>query len=100
MGEVDDAGSKGSAARVLEAGHRYLDYVGRGSFYGFPASLRRQLFRDEEFSELYCRHNGRNSAASPLVLVNRARSSATNSMPPDSWVAVESSPPTSRPARK
>ena len=29
---------------LLEADHLYLDYVGRGSFYGFLASLRGQLF--------------------------------------------------------
>ena len=39
---------------LLEADHLYLDYVGRGSFYGFLASLRGQLFRDEDFAELYC----------------------------------------------
>ena len=31
---------------LLESDHLYLDYVGRGSFYGFLASLRGQLFRD------------------------------------------------------
>ena len=29
---------------LLEADHLYLDYVGRGSFYGFLASLRGQHF--------------------------------------------------------
>ncbi len=45
----------------LEADHLYLDYVGRGSFYGFLASMLGQLFRDEEFSELYFPDNGRDS---------------------------------------
>ena len=45
----------------------YLDYVGRGSFYGFLASLRGQLFRDEDFAELYCPDNGRDSVPPSLV---------------------------------
>ena len=50
-----------------EADHLYLDYVGRGSFYGFLASLRGQLFRDEDFAELYCPDNGRDSVPPSLV---------------------------------
>ena len=45
----------------------YLDYVGRGSFYGFLASLRGQLFRDEDFADLYCPDNGRDSVPPSLV---------------------------------
>ena len=41
--------------------------MGRGSFYGFLASLRGQLFRDEDFSELYCPDNGRDSVPPSLV---------------------------------
>ena len=47
--------------------HLYLDYVGRDSFYGFLASLRDQLFRDEDFSQLYCPDNGRDSVPPSLV---------------------------------
>ncbi len=65
--EVEDAGSTVGATRALEADHLYLDYVGRGSFYGFLASLRGQLFRDEEFAELYCPDNGRDSVPPSLV---------------------------------
>ena len=39
----------------------------RGSFYGFLASLRGQLFRDEDFAELYCPDNGRDSVPPSLV---------------------------------
>ena len=46
---------------LLEADYLYLDHVGRDSFYGFLASMRGQLFRDEEFAELYCPNNGRDS---------------------------------------
>ena len=45
----------------------YLDYVGRDSFYGFLASMRGQLFRDEGFTELYCPDNGRDSVAPSLL---------------------------------
>jgi len=52
---------------LFEADHLYLDYVGRDSFYGFLASQRGQLFRDEEFAELYCPDNGRDSVPPSLI---------------------------------
>ena len=61
-------GVRSAQRGLLEADHLYLDYVGRGSFYGFLASLRGQLFRDEEFAELYCPDNGRDSARTALLL--------------------------------
>jgi hypothetical protein len=39
----------------------YLDFVGRDSFYGFLATQRSRLFRDEDFADLYCLTNGRDS---------------------------------------
>ena len=60
-------GVRSAQRGLLEADHLYLDYVGRGSFYGFLASLRGQLFRDEEFAELYCPDNGRDSVPPSLV---------------------------------
>lgn len=54
---------------LFEADHLYLDYVGRDTFYGFLASQRGQLFRDEEFAELYCPDNGRDSVP-PSLLAN------------------------------
>ena len=50
-----------------EADHMYLDHVGRHSFYGFLASMRDQLFRDEEFADLDCPDNGRNSVPPSLL---------------------------------
>ena len=67
MWEVEDAGSTVGATRAAGSDHLYLDYVGRSSFYGFLASLRGQLFRDEEFAELYCPDNGRDSVPPSLV---------------------------------
>ena len=60
-------GVRSAQRGLLEADHLYLDYVGRGSFYGFLASMRGQLFQDEEFSELYCPDNGRDSVPPSLV---------------------------------
>ncbi len=60
-------GVRSAQLGLLEADHLYLDYVGRGSFYGFLASMRGQLFRDEEFAELYCRDNGRDSVPPSLL---------------------------------
>lgn len=50
-----------------EGDHIYLDFVGRDSFYGFLASHRGQLFRDEDFAELYCSDNGRPSVPPSLL---------------------------------
>ena len=50
-----------------EADHLYLDHVGRHSFYGFLASMRGQLFQDEEFADLYCPDNGRDSVPPSLL---------------------------------
>lgn len=52
---------------LLEADHLYLDHVGHQSFYGFLASMRGQLFKDEEFAELYCLDNGRDSVPPSLL---------------------------------
>jgi len=52
---------------LFEADHLYLDYIGRSSFYGFLASQRGQLFRDEDFAELYCAVNGRDSVPPSLL---------------------------------
>ena len=60
-------GKRSKQLGFLEADHLYQDYVGRGSFYGFLASLRGQLFRDEDFAELYCPDNGRDSVPPSLV---------------------------------
>ena len=45
-----------------------LDFVGSDTFYGRLAALRGQLFRDEDFAELYCRDNGRPSVGPALLM--------------------------------
>ena len=62
-------GKRSDQRGYLEADHLYLDHVGCQSFYGFLASMRGQLFRDEEFAELYCPDNGRDSVP-PSLLAN------------------------------
>jgi len=56
--------------RLPESGggdHAYLDHGGRDSFYGFLALHRAQLFRDEDFADLYCAGNGRPSVPPCLL---------------------------------
>lgn len=60
-------GERSSQRGFFEADHMYLEYVGRHSFYGFLASMRDQLFRDEEFAGLYCPNNGRDSVPPGLL---------------------------------
>lgn len=52
---------------LFEADHLYLEHVGRDTFYGFLASMRGQLFRDEEFAEFYCPNNGRDSVPPSML---------------------------------
>jgi transposase len=55
---------------LFEADHLYLDYVGRDTFYGFLASQRGKLFRDENFAELYCSDNGRPSVPPSILAMS------------------------------
>src|SRR5215208_4941385 len=47
--------------------HPYLGHVGRDAFYGFLASHRGELFREEDFTCLYCSGNGRPSVPPSLL---------------------------------
>ncbi len=49
------------------AEHPYLDHVGRDTFYGFLALHRDEIFRDEDFADLYCPDNGRPSVSPSLL---------------------------------
>src|SRR5579884_28114 len=60
-------GKRSPQRGLFEADHLYLDFVGQDTFYGFLASQRGQLFRDEEFAALYVLDNGRPSVP-PSVL--------------------------------
>jgi len=54
---------------IFTADTQYLDKVGRDSFYGFLALNRHGIFRDEDFAELYCPNNGRESAPPSIVAI-------------------------------
>ena len=60
-------GKRSPQRGMFEADHVYLDFVGRDSFYGFLATERGNLFRDEDFGPLYCPDNGRNSVPPSLL---------------------------------
>lgn len=52
---------------LWQADNQYLGFVGPNTFYGRLAGLRGELFRDEEFADLYCLDNGR-PGVSPALL--------------------------------
>jgi len=60
-------GERGPQRGLFEADAIYLDFVGRGSFYAFLASLRGDLFRDQDFAGLYSAVLGRPSVAPSLL---------------------------------
>ena len=60
-------GERSEQRGLWEADRLYLDHVGQDTFYGQLASLRGQLFRDEEFAEFYCADNGRDSVPPSLL---------------------------------
>ena len=61
-------GKQSDQRGLWEADSLYIDHVGRGSFYR-PAVLNKggQLFRDEDFAQLYCADNGRDSVPPSLL---------------------------------
>ena len=60
-------GERSEQRGLWEADRLYIEHVGRGSFYGLLASMRGQLFEDEDFAELYCADNGRDSVPPSLL---------------------------------
>ena len=60
-------GKRPAQRGLFEADHLYGPLVGQDSFYGFLASQRGKLFRDEDFAEMYCAHNGRDSVPPSLL---------------------------------
>ena len=60
-------GNRSDQKGLWEADRLYLDYVGKDTFYGLLASLRGQLFSDDDFAEIYCPDNGRDSVPPSLL---------------------------------
>jgi transposase len=62
-------GKRGRQRGLFEADTAYGAFVGRDSFYGWLASQRGELFRDEEYAGLYVLDNGRPSVPPSLLAV-------------------------------
>ena len=60
-------GKRSAQRGLFEADTLLADFVGQRTFYGFLASQRDELFRDEDFAALYCRDNGRPSVPPSLL---------------------------------
>ena len=60
-------GKRGLQRGLFEADTLYSDFVGRDTFYGWLASQRGTLFRDEDFAQLYTLTNGRPSVPPSLL---------------------------------
>ena len=60
-------GKRSDQRGLWEADRLYLDYVGQDTFYGLLASLRGRLFRDDDFADIYCPDNGRDSVPPSLL---------------------------------
>jgi hypothetical protein len=60
-------GQRSAQWGMFEADTMFADFVGRQKFYGFFASQRGELFRDEDFAALYCPNNGRPSVPPSLL---------------------------------
>ncbi len=60
-------GERSAQRGLFEADTMFADFVGRRNFYGFLASQRGELFRDEDFASLYCPNNGRPSVPPSLL---------------------------------
>jgi transposase len=62
-------GKRGPQRGLFEADTAYVAFVGRDSFYGWLASQRGELFRDEAFAGLSVLDNGRPSVPPSLLAV-------------------------------
>ncbi len=60
-------GKRSAQWGLFEADTLYGEFVGKRTFYGYLASQRRELFRDEDFAQLYCPNNGRPSVPPSLL---------------------------------
>ena len=60
-------GKRSDQKGLWEADRLYLDYVGQDTFYGLLASLRGQLFSDDDFAEIYGPDN-RGDSVPPSLL--------------------------------
>jgi len=62
-------GRRDPQSSLFDGDQVYLDHVGRRTFYAYLAGERHNLFRDEEFAELYSAGRGRPSVPPSLLCV-------------------------------
>lgn len=60
-------GKRSAQWGLFEADTLYGDFVGKRTFFGYLASERGELFRDDDFANLYCPNNGRPSVPPSLL---------------------------------
>src|SRR5436190_4175187 len=60
-------GKRSAQRGLFEADSMFAEFVGQRNFYGYLASQRDELFRDEDFAALYCRNRGRPSVPPGLL---------------------------------
>jgi hypothetical protein len=60
-------GKRSAQRGLFEADTQYGEFVGQRTFYGYLASQRDELFRDEDFAALYSRRRGRPSVPPSLL---------------------------------
>src|SRR5215471_3060262 len=60
-------GKRSAQRGLFEADTRYAEFVGQRTFYGYLASQRDELFRDEDFAALYSCDRGRPSVPPSLL---------------------------------
>ena len=60
-------GKRSAQRGLFEADTRYGEFVGQRTFYGYLASQRDELFRDDDFAALYSRERGRPSVPPSLL---------------------------------
>jgi hypothetical protein len=60
-------GKRSAQRGLFEADTRYGEFVGQRTFYGYLASQRDELFRDQDFAALYSHDRGRPSVPPSLL---------------------------------
>ncbi len=62
-------GQRDPQATIFDGDQLYLEHVGERTLYGYLARHRHELFRDEDFAELYHAELGRPSVPPSLLCV-------------------------------
>src|SRR5260221_7375321 len=60
-------GRRDPQATIFDSDQKYLEHVGERSFYGYLAQHQHELFRDEDFAELYHAKLGRPSVPPSML---------------------------------